>query len=123
MFPQSPWRIVRREFLTLALVVSSSAVLCHSATVDIRPGEDIPSIVTANPAGTTFIIYPGTYRLTQNIVPKAGDRFIGQTACAPPTTSCPAIIMWSTIIGPLATFDGKNYKVTNHTQQNPIAIP
>jgi parallel beta-helix repeat protein len=89
------------------------------ASVNIQPGDDIPTVVANNPAGTTFVIYPGTYRLTQSIIPKNGDIFIGQTACAPPTSSCPAIISGSTIIGPLATFNGTNYVVTNQTQQNP----
>jgi parallel beta-helix repeat protein len=87
--------------------------------VNIQPGDDIPTVVANNPAGTTFVIYPGTYRLTQSIIPKNGDAFIGQTPCAPPTTSCPAIISGSTVIGPLAVFDGTNYKVTGQTQQNP----
>jgi len=87
------------------------------AGVDIHPGDDIPSVVAASPAGTTFVIYPGTYRLTQSIIPKTGDSFIGQTACTPPATSCPVIISGSTIIGPLATFDGKNYEVSDQTQQ------
>jgi hypothetical protein len=85
--------------------------------VDIHPGDDIPSVVAANPAGTTFVIYPGTYRLTQSIIPKTGDSFIGQTVCAPPATSCPAIISGSTSIGSLATYNGKNYQVTGQTQQ------
>jgi parallel beta-helix repeat protein len=121
MFGRSPRYVATRQFLALALIAFGSPLICHSATVDIRPGDDIPTVVTANPAGTKFIIYPGTYRLTQNIVPKTGDSFIGQTVCAPPTSSCPAIISGSAIIGPLATFDGTNYKVTNQTQQNPIA--
>ena len=32
---------------------------------------------------------------------------------------CPAIISGATVIGPLAVFDGTNYKVTGQTQQNP----
>jgi parallel beta-helix repeat protein len=87
--------------------------------VDIHPGDDIPTIVANNPAGTTFVIYPGTYRLTQPIIAQNGDSFIGQTACAPPASSCPAIISGSTIVGPLAAFNGTNYVVTNQTQQNP----
>ena len=122
MFGRSPWYVTPTKFLAAALIAFSSAVACHAATIDIRPGDDIPTVVAANPAGTTFLIYPGTYRLTQSIIPKAGDRFIGQTACAPPSTSCPAIISGSAVIGPLATFDGTRYKVTNQTQQNPIAI-
>jgi len=91
-----------------------------TSTVNIYPGQDIPSIVEASPAGTTFIINPGTYRLQQSILPKDGDSFIGQTTCAPPTTPCPAIISGSTVIGPLASYDGKNYRVTNQTQQGPV---
>jgi parallel beta-helix repeat protein len=87
--------------------------------VSIYPGQDIPNLVAASPAGTTFLIYPGSYRLAQPITPKDGDSFIGQTACAPPASSCAAIIKGSRIIGPLASFDGMNYKVMGQTQHNP----
>jgi len=90
-------------------------------TVNIYPGQDIASVVKAAPAGSTLLIYPGIYRLTHPIIPKDGDHFIGQTACAPPATSCPAIISGSTVIGPLAVFDGKNYRVTGQTQSLPRA--
>jgi parallel beta-helix repeat protein len=86
--------------------------------VSIHPGQDIPNIVAASPAGTTFLVYPGLYRLKQPITPKDGDSFIGQTACAPPASSCPAIISGSAVIGGIAAFDGGNYKVTNQTQSN-----
>jgi hypothetical protein len=92
--------------------VSSSAV----SGVPIHPGQDIADIVSVSPAGTTFVIYPGTYRLTKTIVPKDGDIFIGQTACAPPNNSCPAVISGSIDIGSRATFDGKNYRVMNQAQ-------
>jgi len=78
--------------------------------------------VAENPAGTTFLIYPGTYRLETHIVPKTGDSFIGQTACAPPKTSCPAILTGSRIIGTLATLNGKNYEVKGQTQQGVISF-
>lgn len=104
---------------TFAFIVfcGASAPVGQAATVDVYPGADIPSMVAANPAGTTFVIYPGMYRLTQSITPKDGDSFIGQTACAPPTTSCPAILSGSTTIGPSASFDGTNYEVVGETQQ------
>jgi Bacterial Ig domain/Right handed beta helix region len=85
--------------------------------VDIYPATDIAKVVNASPAGTIFVIHPGTYRLTQSIIPKNGDSFIGQTSCAPPATSCPAIISGGVVIGPSATFDGTNYKVIGQTQQ------
>jgi parallel beta-helix repeat protein len=94
-----------------------------STTVEIHPGANIPSVVAANPAGTTFVIYPGTYRLQAHIVPKTGDSFIGQTACAPPKTTCPAILSGSRIIGPLAKFDGTDYEVTGQTQQGIVSQP
>lgn len=81
MFGYSPLSAIARNFLTLVIIALSSAALCHSATVYIHPGDDIPSVVAAKPAGTKFIIYPGLYRLTQSIIPKTGDSFIGQTAC------------------------------------------
>src|SRR4029077_21127668 len=35
-------------------------ILSQSASVDILPGQDIPSAVKAAAAGTAFIIHPGT---------------------------------------------------------------
>jgi parallel beta-helix repeat protein len=125
MFAQSPKYPLSKKVTTLALIAfcAAATALTQAATVDIHPGANIPSVVAANPAGTTFVIYPGTYRLQAHIVPKNGDSFIGQTACAPPKTSCPAILSGSRIIGPSAKFDGTNYEVTGQTQQGTIALP
>jgi parallel beta-helix repeat protein len=123
MLAQSPLYILSKKVTTLALIAFCTAATAVCQTVDIQPGADIPSVVAANPAGTTFVIYPGTYRLQAHIVPKTGDTFIGQTACAPPTTSCPAILSGSTVIGPLATFNGTNYQVTGQTQQGEVSQP
>jgi parallel beta-helix repeat protein len=115
-----------RRLTTLVLISCCGFALTSSgqaATVEVHPGQDIPSMVAAHPAGTTFLIYPGVYRLQQHIVPKNGDRFIGQTACAPPKTSCPAILKGSRRIGSLATFNGVNYQVTGQTQQGIVAQP
>jgi parallel beta-helix repeat protein len=107
---------------TLVLFLFCTAFLSQAATVDIHPGDNIPNIVEQNPAGTTFIIYPGTYRLTTPIEPKTGDSFIGQTACAPPKTACPAILNGSVVIGSQATYNGTNYQVTGQHQQGAIYI-
>ena len=115
----SAQQVIHNTVLLSALVVVSCA-LAQAASVDIHPGNDIPTIVAENPAGTTFIIYPGTYRLQSHIVPKNGDSFIGQTACAPPKTSCPAILSGSRVIGPLAKFNGTNYEVTGQTQEGEV---
>src|SRR5580704_3024236 len=125
MFAHFPRYTLSKKIRTLALITFCAVVAaeCEAATVDIHPGANIPSVVAASPAGTTFIIYPGTYRLQAHIVPKNGDSFIGQTECAPPTTVCPAILSGSRIIGPLATFNGTNYQVTGQTQQGAVSLP
>jgi hypothetical protein len=103
--------------VTVALAGTGTS---SSATVNINPGMDIPSVVSANPAGTTFVILPGVYR-TQEINPKDGDIFIGQTACAPPNTPCPAILNGSELLTSFQ-FDGTNYFVTGQTQQGFVSI-
>jgi len=95
--------------------------LASWAQVTLHPTDNVPKIVSSRPEGTTFIFSPGTYRLSEPIVPKNNDRFIGQTSCAPPASSCPAIISGAVVIGPLATFDGTNYQVAKQTQHNPRA--
>ncbi|HXX01012.1 MAG TPA: right-handed parallel beta-helix repeat-containing protein, partial [Candidatus Acidoferrales bacterium] len=117
MFDHSPWSVLCRSVFVTVLIISCSAVLSYAGTVSIHPGQDIPTVVSQNPAGTTYLIYPGTYRMTQHIVPKTGDSFIGQTACAPPATACPAILSGSVVIGSLAKFNGSIYEVTGQTQQ------
>jgi parallel beta-helix repeat protein len=122
MFQSSLVALVRKSPVLLLVGFCLSAV-CHSSTVDIHPGQNIPQIVADNPAGTKFVIYPGTYRLTSHIVPKNGDTFIGETACAPPQTACPAILSGSKAIGSLAKLDGGNYEVTGQTQEGPVWQP
>jgi parallel beta-helix repeat protein len=50
----------------------------NASTVNISPGTSIQSVVNANPAGTTFVLEPGVYRM-QSVTPKNGDSFIGQS--------------------------------------------
>src|SRR5262249_7101341 len=73
------------------------------------------------PAGTTFVIYPGLYRLQTGINAKDGDRLIGQTACAPPQTPCPAILNGAEL---LTSFQqsGSYYYVTGPTPQSQVSI-
>jgi parallel beta-helix repeat protein len=125
MVAQSPVCLLSETGKNFGLIILfiTTAILCQAETVNIRPGNDIPTIVAAAPAGTTFLIYPGTYRLQAHIVPKSGDSFIGQTSCAPPTTRCTAVITGSTVIGTLATFNGTNWQVTGQTQQGVVTDP
>jgi hypothetical protein len=115
------WRFKSiRTVVALAFITFCVSALAEAGVVDIHPGADIPAVVSASPAGTTFVIYPGTYRLESPIETKNGDVFTGQTACAPPKTACPAILSGSKIIGSLATFDGTDYQVTGQTQQGAV---
>ena len=97
------------------------------AQVILHPGDNVPKIVSSKPPGTTFIFAPGTYRLATlgSINPLSGDIFRGQDSCAPPATSCQAIISGSIPIGSLAVKDPVTgyYKVTGQTQQNPAGQP
>jgi parallel beta-helix repeat protein len=102
-----------------ANITGQNFTVSSGAVVTISPGTSIQSAVNANPAGTTFMLQPGTYRLPAPVIPLNGDNFIGQTSCAPPATSCPAILSGSTVIGSSAVFDGQNYEVSGQTQQNP----
>jgi len=65
----------------LAGVLSHGQVLAGSParTVDLKPGEDVATVVSNTPAGTTFLFSPGTYRM-QSIVPKDNDIFRGEGA-------------------------------------------
>ena len=48
-----------------------------SASVSLKPGNDVSQIVSKNPAGTIFNFAPGLYRLKVPITPLKGDIFIG----------------------------------------------
>ena len=106
-----------RRFTILAVAAFCGSGLAEAGVVDIHPGADIPSVVSASPSGTTFNIFAGTYRLDGPIEAKTGDVFTGQKVCAPPQTACPVILSGSRVIGPLATFNGINYQVTGQAQQ------
>jgi hypothetical protein len=105
--------------LPLSFLIFSSA---GWAQVILHPTDNVPAIVSSKPPGTTFRFTPGIYRLSQPILPRDNDRFIGQTSCAPPATPCPAIISGGIVIGPLAKFDGSNYAVARQMQHAPRAV-
>src|SRR6266478_4169229 len=46
------------------------------AGITLNPGDNIQAAVDANPAGTTFTLNPGMYRM-QTVTPKDNDAFIG----------------------------------------------
>jgi hypothetical protein len=89
--------------------------------VSISPGTTIQTVVEANPAGTTFVLQPGLYRLQSSINPKNGDTFSGP-ACTPTVAPCTAIISGSILLcagsNPCSGPDSNgNWSVTGMTQQ------
>ncbi len=108
-------------FFSLIVALHLEASRLQAATVNILPGEDIPNVVSSHPSGTTFVIHPGLYRLQTPIVAKTGDSFIGETACAPPTTPCPAILNGAKL---LTSFErsGLFYHVTGQRQRGEVTI-
>ena len=82
----------------------------QGAAVDIRPGIDLQTAVDSHPPGTTFLLAPGLYRLTAPIRPRSGDTFIGQVACAPPQTACPAILNGSRVLSSIESV-GENFRI------------
>lgn len=65
-------------FALSAFVITLASAAGYAATVNISASENIETVVNSNPAGTTFVIAPGVYRM-QSITPKSGDVFEGQT--------------------------------------------
>jgi len=51
-------------------------ITTSTSGIPISPGQSIQAVVNANPAGTTFLLQPGTF-VQQSVVPKSGDVFIG----------------------------------------------
>ncbi|MGB6260342.1 MAG: Ig-like domain-containing protein [Candidatus Sulfotelmatobacter sp.] len=109
--------MIRRPMFVFLLLSLSSW-----AQVTLHPTDNVPKIVGSKAAGTTFVFTPGTYRLSQSILPKDNDQFVGQTSCDPPATSCPAIITGGVVVGPSAVFDGTNYAVAKQSQQGPRGV-
>jgi len=61
-----------------AFLIIFGSPIAFATTVTISPTENIETVVNSNPAGTTFIITPGVYRM-QSVTPKNGDIFEGQS--------------------------------------------
>jgi Bacterial Ig domain/Right handed beta helix region len=105
-------REVLKASAALVVLMISVSAICEAGTVDILPGANLPALVNAAPAGTTFIIHPGTYRLASPIVPKNGDIFSGQAG---------AILSGARLLTTF-TASGSYHMVTGQTQQGRVTI-
>ena len=57
---------------------TASTTITTVSGIVLSPSDNIQDAVNANPAGTTFVLTPGVYRM-QTVVPKNGDVFSGQS--------------------------------------------
>src|SRR5579872_3481308 len=55
---------------------TSALPVLGASEVPVYPGQDLESIVSSYPAGTSFLLTAGVYRM-QSVVPKNYDSFIG----------------------------------------------
>ena len=100
--------------ITFIVALNLTATRSQASTVNIYAGDNIPSIVSNNPAGTTFVIHPGTYRLLSGpIKAKSGDVFTGQSG---------ALLSGAKL---LTSFQhtGGYYYVAGQTQRGRVTIP
>jgi hypothetical protein len=72
--------VVQLGVAAMILLLSMTGIRNGSAmaaTVTLSPGNNIQSAVSNNPAGTTFVLQPGTYRGSSVTSLKNGDSLIG----------------------------------------------
>jgi parallel beta-helix repeat protein len=77
-FPQANGSGVARTSVagSRAFTVSKpSGARCRG--IAIRPGDDMQHAIDSHPEGSTFCIRRGIYRLTEQLHPKDGQRFVG----------------------------------------------
>ncbi|MDX1993010.1 MAG: right-handed parallel beta-helix repeat-containing protein [bacterium] len=72
-------------------LVKPAAQSIPADAVRLRPGENIQAMIEQHPAGTTFVLEAGTYRL-QSVTPRDGDTFIGDGAASEVVLSGAALL-------------------------------
>jgi parallel beta-helix repeat protein len=111
-----------RTVITFAILSILGSAFARAGTVTISPGANIPSIVSSSPAGTTFVISPGVYRLQTSINPQNGDVFTGPCAKPPCAAGSQAILSGSHLLTSFQ-LSGGYYSAGGQTQQNTVTIP
>ncbi len=56
-----------------------ASITCPIGAVDIWPGVDIPLVIRAYPAGTTYCLRAGVHPILGSIIPKRGDIYVGES--------------------------------------------
>jgi len=93
----------------------------HGARVDVYPKMDLVHEVDAHPAGTTFILHPGIYRLESMIKAKDRDSFIGPCEKPPCSADAQAVLNGAR---QLSSFQqsGSHHSVSGQRQHNQITF-
>lgn len=89
------------------------------STIEVSPDMDLAHEVDTHPAGTTFIIRPGMYRLERMIKPKEGDSFIGPCGKPPCGASSQAILSGARELTSVQQV-GSHYAVAGQNQHNQV---
>jgi len=90
--------------------------------VNLKPGDDIVSIVDAHSANTTYVFAAGVYRLTKIINPHDGDKFVGPCGSPPCGNGVSAILNGSQVMTPVFNSTYHYWSVGGRTQTVPKAI-
>ena len=90
--------------------------------VNLKPGDDIVSIVDAHSANTTYVFAAGVYRLTEIINPHDGDKFVGPCGSPPCGNGVSAILNGSQVMAPVFNSTYHYWSVGGRTQTVPKAI-
>jgi parallel beta-helix repeat protein len=98
---------------------AATSEACPAGSVTVAPTDDVEDLVRTKPAGTTFCLTAGLFRLTQPLVPKTGDAFTGP-ACTPTVSACTAVVSGGIDIGTLARANGSDWEVTGQTQHGTV---
>jgi hypothetical protein len=75
-------RLIQAGLLVSVGLLLLLPVPVFGGTVTVSPGSNVPVIVQNSPSGTTFQFAAGVYQLSQPIVPKDHDVFVGASGFA-----------------------------------------
>ncbi|MGH2776244.1 MAG: hypothetical protein ACRDJT_12540, partial [Actinomycetota bacterium] len=93
--------------LTLPPVTASSVTRAHDAKagelaeafdcegVAVKPGDNLANVAASKPAGTTFCIAGGAYRVSSQIVVDSRDRFVGESPGSTSVTTTSAQLVFN----------------------------
>ena len=71
-----PTRSLFRGLAAAVFAQTLSAVAAAQGQVTLNAGDNLQAIVSTSPAGATFVLNPGVYRM-QSVQPRNGDSFVG----------------------------------------------